>query len=262
VKRCVTWGLNRVDKDAPDYCGWDGGLAGCKNDAAAIVTAAALAGFECSSHIADYVGTFTTYGSVQPDFELVGAATRESFVRTFDAIAASPPGDVWVLWYSGHGSQVKYALGATEGMCFFDGILEDWAIWNQFQRIPAGVRVFFGADCCHAAGMPGTRERLTGPFNRVKSCPIRYRNLGTAPQAEKGGLKGSLAYWAGCGKNQLSLDGPQNGLFTATALSQLYHNFTYLGWANMVAAKMPPHQQPELQYHGPKEPWTDKTIFT
>lgn len=249
-KLAFTFGLNRVDQHAPDYLGWDGALHGCCNDAGAMVLAAGRAGFSATGYMADYYGEMTAYGSVMPDYKLVGDANREAFRDVFSLIAAAAPGDLFFLWYSGHGSQTVYTLTTYEGLCLFDGILDDRELWKLFRAIPAGVRLFIGFDACHAGGFAGTRER-SGVYNRVKSCPVRFRGCGTPEALEKGGVNGDIAVWAGCGKNQLSLDGSQNGRFTATALAELHVEMTWLEWADSVAWRMPQDQKPELQLYGP-----------
>lgn len=251
MTKAVTFGLNRVDPDAPDYAGWEGTLTGCVGDGAAIVTAGAQAGAECRGYQSGWFGTLTTFGSARPEYSLVSDATRPNFRNIMAEVAASPAGSMWFLWYSGHGSQTQYALQTVEGLCFYDGILEDTELWTLLNRVPEGVRLFLGLDCCHAGGMPGSR----GPFNRVKSCPIRFRGVGLPAPVVRGQTAGNVAVWAGCRKDQFSLDGPHNGLFTATALSRLAPALTYLQWADLVRARMPSEQQPELLIYGDRAAW-------
>lgn len=257
MKRCVAFGVNRVDQHAPDYLGWDGALQGCVNDASAIITLAAQSGFECRGLMAGYDGKFTAYGTETPDYRLIGDATRESFRSTFTDISTSQPGDFWFIWFSGHGSQTRHALTREEGLCFFDGILSDRELWSMFQSIPEGVRVLVGLDCCHAGGMPGTRER-SGYYNRIKSCPIPFRGLGPGTPLEKSGVNGSLAVWAGCKHNQLSLDGEFNGLFTGSAINAFSPELPISGWHTMTAqsvSRSNRSQEPELVIYGDKAPW-------
>lgn len=263
MKRCVTFGLNRVDQHAADYLGWDGALSGCIGDASAIVVECAKAGFECSSFIAGYDGEFTAYGGDVPDYRLIGDATRDNFRATFGHIAVSEPGDFWVVWFSGHGSQTRYVLTRDEGLCFFDGIMSDREIWSLFQKIPAGVKVLVGLDCCHAGGMPGTRER-SGYYNKIKSCPIAFRGVGPGTPLEKGAIAGSLAVWAGCRQNQLSLDGEFNGLFTGTALTNFSQALSLSDWHAITAKSMAAknkNQDPELELYGDTQPWRGPALL-
>lgn len=259
--RVVTFGVNRVDRAAADYGGWEGALQGCCGDASAIITAGAQAGAAANGYMADYFGTMTTFGSVQPDYRLIGDATRSNFRQIFDDMSAQPDVKLWFAWLSMHGSQTRYLMETVEGLCFFDGIMEDRELWSLLQRVPSGVRFFLGLDTCHAGGMPGTR---TGPFNQVKSCPLRFRGVGLPPPLpNRSEFAGEICVFAGCKKNQLSLDGRHNGLFTATALSVLKPETTYLDWPAAVQSQMPPEQQPEMIFYGPQgaAAWTRRSIF-
>jgi len=267
MKRFVAHALNCVDYHAPDYSGWEGSLTGCIGDAGGWASVAASAGVAPQSFLSGYMGRMTSHGSALPDYEKLEATTRANFRLTFNEIEASQPGDFWIVLYSGHVAQVQYGFERVESFCFYDGLLDDREFWDMLCKVPKGVRLWFIGDGCHMGGMPGARSTVPiapqghyGPFNKSKACPIRFRGM-DAPRPRSRQPVGDILFWAGCRTNQTAMDGPHNGLFTATALSLAKPDMTYGSLAGQIIDKMPSHQTPEMFCYGNAEAWA-RPVFT
>ena len=220
-------GLNHVDPD--HYQGWDGELAGCQNDARDLQAIAAAAGFET-----------TLFLDEQASAEPVKAA----ITKAAGALAA---GDVFLLTYSGHGSQVpdkngdETEDGYDETWVLFDRQLVDdelYALWSKF---PAGVRVVVLSDSCHSGSAIretldsitpdalGARLSIPKP-NGMRTMPkaqqhqgkrTRRSTTGSRQPSRRGDtveITANVLLLSGCQDNQTSADGKRNGLFTQTLL--------------------------------------------
>ena len=146
-------GLNRID---PVYYGAGNELAGCINDARDMQDLAVKQGF-------------------QTTLMLDEQATAEAVISAIAGTAHSlRPGDMLLLTYSGHGSQVPDKNGdepdgKDETWCLYDRMLVDDelnALWSQFKP---GVRICMLSDSCHSgtvARVQQTRELMKSPaFN-------------------------------------------------------------------------------------------------
>lgn len=133
-------GLNHVDTAAyPDYI--IPTLAGCINDANAMRNIAQSTGFTTTDTLID------------------GQATAMNVKNKILAAANElVSGDIFLLTYSGHGSQVPDETNQEEDNLNETWILYDrqliddelYAIWPQFQE---GVRIFVLSDSCHSGTM-------------------------------------------------------------------------------------------------------------
>lgn len=153
------------------------------------------------------------------------------------------PGDIFVIHYSGHGSQIPCRDGSevdglTEILCPFDLIKPDgsWTsnyitddeIARLLAKVPSGVTVEFFLDCCHSGTL--TREIGTRPSTDT-SCKSRYLSAPDVgeqkavlqpfkPQSVHQGAK--VITWTGCRDDQTSADAFLNhvyrGAFTASLI--------------------------------------------
>ena len=144
-------GLNHVDPD--HYQGWDGELQGCQNDARDLQTIATGAGFD----------------TTPPDRR--ASIGRSGAGRDRQGRERARAGDVFLLTYSGHGSQVpdkngdENEDGYDETWVLYDRQLVDdelYALWSKFAP---GVRILVLSDSCHS----GTAIRETF----ARSAPTR-----------------------------------------------------------------------------------------
>ena len=227
-------GLNVVDPK--HYDGWDGRLAGCVNDANDMLKLSSSKGFS-SSIILDDKATARGVGD---------ALTK--------AAGALRSGDILFLTYSGHGGQVPDANSdeadhKDETWVLHDRQLIDdelWALYAKFQR---GVRIVVLSDSCHSGTV--TRElryqetylphtAAVGAAGDVSANQLKTKNLpkdteDKTYEANKDLYDGiqkalppaltnqvavgaNILLISGCADNQLSGDGPRNGVFTGNLL--------------------------------------------
>jgi metacaspase-1 len=127
-------GLDRID---PAFYGTNGALSGCVNDARAMQTLAKSLGYQ-SQLLANEQATA---GAISKG--IVGAASK---LRT---------GDIFLLTYSGHGSQVADITADEsdrfdETWCLFDRMLLDDELHFLWAAFAPGVRIVVVSDSCHS----------------------------------------------------------------------------------------------------------------
>src|SRR3712207_728707 len=101
-------GLNRVDPK--HYQGWNGQLRGCENDARSMAEIARSEGFDAALLLS-------------PD-----ARSERVFREIRRAAARLQPGDIFLLTYAGHGSQVPDSGAAGEES---DRMDETWVLYDR-----------------------------------------------------------------------------------------------------------------------------------
>lgn len=228
-------GVNRVDP--AHYDGWDGALAGCENDARAMLALARREGFEGETLLSE-------------------AATREAFVNRVAAAAAElEAGDTFLLSVSAHGGQLPDLNGdevgdgdlpADEALLLHDFMIADdelYAHWGEFR---AGVRVLLVSDTCHSGsmvradpfGLGGDPARADG--RRLRFAPRRVtsrtflRNRPAYLESARryahiredivgrplpGSLDAAVLGLAACRDEQYAVDGDRHGAFTEALLA-------------------------------------------
>jgi hypothetical protein len=152
-------GLNLIDVDV---YGPGNELAGCVNDARDLQNLAVAQGF-------------------QTTLMLDEGATSEAVIAAISGAANTlRSGDILLLTYSGHGSQVPDKNGdepdgKDETWCLYDRMLLDdelYSLWAQFEE---GVRIVMLSDSCHSgtvARMLQTQELMGSPAFKGQ-----FRNL-------------------------------------------------------------------------------------
>ncbi|WP_316172616.1 MULTISPECIES: caspase family protein [unclassified Bradyrhizobium] len=128
-------GLNRLDPK--HYAGWDGKLNACENDARAMEAIAKTAGYRTGILLSEQA----TRGAVT---DMLTMAARDL-----------NSGDILLLTYSGHGSQVQDLDGdeidaLDETWCLYDGQMIDDELYRVYGAIADGVRVLILSDSCHS----------------------------------------------------------------------------------------------------------------
>ncbi len=210
--RWLAIGLNKVDPAG--YAGWEGPLAACENDARDMAALAAAQGFGEAAVL------------------LTAQATSEAVLRYLqEAADALRSGDHLVVSFSGHGGQVQDVDADEAGdqldetWCVFDRMLLDDELHAAWARFRAGVRILLVSDCCHS----GTIARL--PVRARRLAPERaqaihdhhratYAAAREAAAAAPADVAASVIVYSACQDDQLALDGPQNGAFTAALKAQ------------------------------------------
>jgi metacaspase-1 len=263
-------GVNRVDP--AHYQGWDGALQGCEPDAVAMAAIAAVQGFEHRTL-------------------LTADATADAVVAGIaEAAARLRPGDLFVLTYAGHGSQVPDTNGdeddaLDETWVLYDRQLVDdelYALWGRFRP---GVRILVVSDSCHsgsavravlgglrpeilAATVSNPSEHGMRAMPRAVRAPVYEANRdvydgiqASCPSGDAVDVGAHVLLLSGCQDAQTSADGERNGLFTQTLLSVWQDGAFQLGhhrfWKDIVAA-MPFWQQPNYFPVGPSVPWINQ----
>jgi len=148
------------------------------------------------------------------------------------------PGDVFVLYFAGHGSQVPDPTwserdGRNETFCLYDGELIDHALYVALAAFRPGVRVLVITDCCHSGAdelwnnprVPSpllgtartlTREESDEAFRRLAvPCNVQPR---LRPGERARILSADVELIAACRESELAFEGPTLGYFTDALL--------------------------------------------
>ena len=265
----VNIGLNFVNPAA--YNGWNGELSGCINDARDMNQIATQLGYTASM-LTDAQATASEVTRA------IGQAARE--------LAA---GDICLVTYSGHGSQINDVTGDEP-----DGKDETWVLWDRqllddelnglWSSFADGVRIFLLSDSCHS----GTVARVMSFQKKFKSpefaaqyglpvnAPPRVRAADPAAihanylanksyyevsqWTHRASVNASVTLISGCQDNQLSSDGDANGLFTQR-LKEVWNGGAFSGsyaqFHSAIVARMPSDQTPNLFRTGVSNPAFD-----
>jgi hypothetical protein len=167
-------------------------------------------------------------------------ATYKNVITALNAMVDGvQAGSTLFLFWSGHGGQIKDISGdEIDGMdeCLYpyDNYLVDDELADIFERVPAGVRVFFICDTCHSSTM--ARSRLVSPAVVSRS------------------FKASLLLFAGCAEGKVSFGTSAGGYFTTALLDSWRDGITYEQWFDAAVKAMPKRpnqiQQPQLTSYG------------
>lgn len=259
-------GLNHID---PAHYGSDAELFGCHFDAEDMARIAAQRGFE------------------KRDLLLDEQATRDAVKAAISTAAAElKAGDVFLLTYAGHGSQVPDFNAdeddrADETLCLFDGMLIDDELYELWSKFADDVRIVMISDSCHSGTVSrgsrrvaGPQEAVVKPEDRTRLLPPQlaartfrtHRDFYVALGRQARGpderlltreldmpLRGPVLLLAGCQDNQESQDGVGNGRFTQEFLA-VWDEGRYAGdWQGMmerIVGNMPPNQTPRMTLIG------------
>jgi len=240
-------GLNKVNP--AHYGGWDGALNACEADAKDMLAIARAAGFKATQR-------------------LTATAKAATIIQDIKAAAAKlQSGDIFLLTYSGHGGQMPDTNGdepdnQDETWVLFDRQLVDDELFALFGSFAKGVRIFVLSDSCHSGTVTRAMPTgpVTGPAPRLMPPAVAaqtyaahrrtYDKILAAVPARAASIQATLAsviLISGCQDNQLSLDGPRNGLFTANLLA-VWNGGRFTGgyrrFRDQIAARMPAYQTP------------------
>ena len=218
-------GLNTVDKNAykpysiPD-------LLGCHNDAKSMKAIAEKLGYQTQLLLDD---------------QATSAQVVNSIVKTSLLLQN---GDIFLLTYSGHGSQVLDQNkdeddGLDETWVLYDKQLIDDMLFALLSNLPANSRLVVISDSCHS----GTIVRNINPVKVTE----KQEKLAT--------LKASGVLISGCQDHQYSYDGAVNGLFTEKLLKVWNDgNFkgTYKQFTTAITKLLPRQQRPNYLSFGAK----------
>lgn len=226
-------GLNKVDKQAyyplivPD-------LMACENDAIDMSKLAAKIGYETLVLLNE-----------NANYE----AVRQAIVNAASQLKS---GDIFLLTYSGHGSQVLDLTGdETDGLdetwVLYDRQIVDDELYELWSKFAAGVRIVVVSDSCHS----GTVTRFAAGVAEVDIARIKNGlKEKSIPICSAFGILIS-----GCQDKQVAYDGVKNGLFTSKLL-EIWENGrfkgTYKQFRDAIAKKLPRRQSPNYFTFGAK----------
>jgi hypothetical protein len=215
-RRAVAVGMTYVDPAS--YGGWDGACPGANRDAAKFSALLRSEGFQVAERRNE-------------------AATKAGLIAAMKAACLDlKPLDLFVLFYSGHGGQVKdtnadEADGRDETLCLWDGEVTDDVMVSLWQQVPPGVRVLFVSDACNS----GSNFKVTRKPPKVKR-PAEYR--------------GQLIHFGSCDDGQTSYSQDGMGYWTAALLRSWSPTLTHRQWFDAAAARMPKTQRPVWAEYG------------
>jgi metacaspase-1 len=222
-------GLNSVSPAA--YGGWEGKLSDCELDLA---------------NLANYLPKPNSMYCL-----LSQKATKDRVKSSFQSVAnRAILGDLVVVQYSGHGSQVTDQNGdepdgLDETWCLYDGQLIDDEINVWLQGFKAGVKVLILSDSCHSGSvakiLPTKIIKKEGAFwefmGKVITSPLLasvvtaliqkrdgllpswYLSLPTPSAADN--IKASVLLISGCQDRETSGSTGKGGIFTNALIRQL-----------------------------------------
>lgn len=239
-------GVNVVDRD---HYGSDMQLSGPVPDAVAMQVLASDQGFETS---------------IVLDAEASCGNVAEGIAAAAQKLQS---GDIFMLTYAGHGSQVfDYTGDETDGLdetwCLHDRMLLDDEIYQLLGLFQSNVRVLVISDSCHS----GTVARKSAAKDLLSDSPVfrglpreaalqieeKHRPIYKAAKflslrGERTHPAAAIELLAACQDNQLALDLGANGLFTQHLLA-LWNDGRFDGsFSNFFRALrdgMPPYQSP------------------
>ena len=246
-------GMNVVD---PGHYGSSLPLTGAVPDARAMQKLAAGLGYQTTT-LLDDEGT-------------TGNVVR----KVVDAAGSLGSGDIFMLTYAGHGSQVFDRTGdETDGFdetwCLYDRMLLDDEIFRLLSYFEAGVRVLLVSDSCHAGTV--ARKALS---TELVSAATGFRGLAREAAAEiaekfdstyttaklmslrseAAQPRASIELLAACQDNQLAQDWGTNGFFTINLLN-VWDKGKFTGthpqFFRQIRDQMPPTQTPNRMSLGP-----------
>jgi len=202
--------------------------------------------------INDQVDVIKTLNSKFPGFDIRNytdiIVTRSNFITVItEAIGELQAGDLLLVHYSGHGTQIidehgDEADGYDEAVYLYDGLVIDDDIGDSLKSIPDGATVVLMFDSCFS----GTVTRKVNlEKNRFVPNPYISRktrqNLKKRTRFSKAEMKWIV--FSGCGEQQTSadayIDGRYNGAFTYYALKTLKPGITYKEWIEQINTYLP-----------------------
>jgi len=172
--------------------------------------------------------------------------TRKVFItEVTSAINELKPGDVLLVHYSGHGTQVYDKSGDEkdgydEALYLYDGVVIDDDIGSYLKNIPDGAIVVLMFDSCFSGTVTRSSKDKKNKIKFVKTegLPLRRKKRIRISKEEM-----KWIVFSGCEEHQTSADayinGDYNGAFTYYAMKTLVPNITYNEWLVQIKKYLP-----------------------
>lgn len=233
-----------------DYPGTANDLRGCLNDQSILID-------KIKSEFTNF--EFTSYANWA-----VTVSNFKSSIRS--KLSKLTAGDVLLIHYSGHGTQVydrdnDEQDGYDEALYLYDGVVVDDDINELLQGAPEGVNVVVLFDSCFSGSATKSVSKDYRQIKFVKTCdaPAKVRTRISKSITDLGWV-----YISGCGENEYSYDafinGQYNGAFTFYAVKELTPELTYVGWHAGIRKHLPSTYPQTPQLEGSEE-LINKGIF-
>ncbi len=202
------------------------------------------------------------------------AAVRAKIV---EIAAASEPGDLFLLTFSGHGGRTRLRSGEVGTWQLYDGTFNDEQLKADLAGFRAGVRVLVVSDNC-GGGLPArslqsphnsdnsegsegfiAARRTTAPGPLGLACAMADREardgeLPPSRPAIEGFLKSSVLVLAACQQGRYA-DGPGlPGHFAAAVTRALNVTGSYSAFHQALCEEMPSYQKPDYYQLGVPNP--------
>jgi metacaspase-1 len=217
-------GLNQVSQTSYNQIITD--LKACENDAIAMRS------------LAESLGYFHT--KVLLTKEATHQAVKAAITETAHLLEA---GDIFLLTYSGHGSQIldrdsEESDGLDETWVLYDKELVDDDIYELWAQFKAGVRIVVISDSCHS-----------GTVTKSSSFEKTHKGI----DLDKGYVSACGILISACKDSQVAWDGTVSSVFTEALLSVWNDGKfggSYRQFRNAIAAKLPKSQSPNYFLFG------------
>lgn len=216
MKKLISFALN-------DYPGSQNDLLGCVNDQKNII-----------ARLGNDFG-FETIGFKNSE------VTKELFRNeVMKLILNAKTGDIIVIHYSGHGTQIidknsdEYD-GYDEALYLFDGAFSDDEFTSMLDDLEEGVKCIFIMDCCFS----GTITRAIDQKSRFKPIFSEVDSEGLPVERKRRKLRDTQSgmnhlVLTGCSDTQTSADafinGSFNGALTYAAMKFIEGGISYKEW--------------------------------
>jgi len=236
-----------------DYPGTSNDLSGCVNDAN------------------DWKNLLTDFG-FEVTVLLNSQVTKNNFKSAIqNAISKLNKGDVLVVTYSGHGTQVTdydsdEADGYDEALYLYDGALIDDELRIILNQIKDGVHVFFVLDSCFSGTITRKIMSADSPLGKPRFIPnpLVPANLKLANKfLSQEDMKEIVL--TGCSDSEYSYDayinGKWNGAMTSFAIKSISQSQTYEEFYSKLRKYLPSSTYPQTPQLECKEKYKTIKMF-
>lgn len=194
------------------------------------------------------------------------------------AAAILQAGDIFLLYFSGHGTKVLGAAGPTseDAWLLYDRMLTKSEVSELVTTFRPGVRVLVITDSCNSGGIvsPAAAANLASSFGNtsfvVKSAPpLKVQaaaNIIPPIAPGKASITSTVLLLASSGPDDNSISTPTHGIFTQQLL-RVWNNGGFTGshvdFFLAITQGVAAHQNPFFQPFGaPNTAFTTQTPFT
>jgi len=209
-------------------------------------------------------------GFVIKKFADAKATVNYFIIEVTEAIKNLVAGDVLLVHYSGHGTQVYDPHGDEadsydEAIYLYDGAVIDDDIGKALQSIPDGATVCLMFDSCFSGTVTRILNRSKHPaknkFMPMKDIPVRKKKRIRFPKSEM-----KWIVYSGCKEDETSADaylsGEYHGAFTYFALKVLTTDMTYKQWIEAINMQLPNKNYTQTPTMEGNELLFTKQVFT